>query len=55
MIEEDVNIAVDEIQKDLFDRRGFRQAWDDCGQEIKQEITQVMYNHIMHTLLEQKD
>lgn len=43
-------IAADEIQKDLFDRRGLRQAWDDCDQEIKNEINQMIYNHIRHAI-----
>ncbi len=47
---EAAHIAVDEIQKDLFDRRGFRQAWDACDDGIKQEITQVMYNHVMNAI-----
>lgn len=55
MIEEDAHIAVNEIMEDLFSRKGFSVAWDDTEQLGKQDIAQMMYNHIMHALLEQKE
>jgi hypothetical protein len=51
-MEEKAHIAVDSILEDLTDRRGFRQAWDDCDDGIKQEITQMMYNYVMLALEE---
>jgi hypothetical protein len=46
-MQEAAHIAVDEIQKDLLGRKGFRQTWDSIDDDIRQEITQMMYNHIM--------
>jgi hypothetical protein len=55
MIEEDAHIAVDGIMEDLFSRKGFSVAWNDTEEQGKQDIAQMMYNHIMHALLEQKE
>lgn len=50
MKQEDANIAVDEIQTGLGKYPLFRHAFDECSQDDIQNITQMMYNHIMHAI-----
>ncbi len=33
---------VRKILEDLLDRRGFRQTWDGCDEEVKKEIRETM-------------
>ena len=36
--DQDVQRAIDELIKDITDRRGFRQVWDEIDDDIKAEI-----------------
>jgi len=46
---------VDDVLDDLLDRRGFKQVWDDCDLEVRQQITESLldkvYNRIVTTNL----
>jgi len=56
--QEDAKLAmsiVDDVLDDLLDRRGFKQVWDDCDLEVRQQITESLldkvYNRIVTTNL----